>query len=119
MADPEILPETGYGELLLLILRRRKRFKITGKSMLPSLKPGDEILIDPYLYHQRLPRVGEIVVAIHPRKNELTIVKRIRTINEDGSYFVTGDNTLASTDSRDWGTIKLSDIIGKVTSLFV
>lgn len=118
MADSHLLPETGYGELLLLILRRRKRFKITGVSMLPSLKPGDEILLDPYIYHQQLPQIGDIVVTTHPHQKQLSIVKRIKAINSDGSYFLTGDNSIASTDSRNWGTIELSDFIGKVTSLF-
>jgi len=111
--------ETDYSELLLLVLRRRKRFKVAGESMLPLLKPGDEILINPYAYQQSLPEIGDIVVTIHPQKDNLGIVKRVTAIAPDGNYFLTGDNLDASTDSRTWGTIKLQNIIGKVTSIFL
>lgn len=113
-----ILPEINYRELLFWIFRRRKRLKVTGKSMLPLLEPGIEILIDPFAYQKIMPKVGDIIVTIHPDHPELTIIKRITDINQDGSYFLTGDNSNESTDSRHWGTIKLEDIIGKVTSSF-
>ncbi|MDJ0570458.1 MAG: nickel-type superoxide dismutase maturation protease [Pleurocapsa sp. MO_192.B19] len=113
-----ILPEINYRELLLWIFRRRKRLKVTGKSMLPLLQPGTEILINPHAYQKKVPKVGDIIVTIHPDRPELIIVKRITDINQDGSYFLTGDNLTESTDSRHWGTIKFEAIIGKVTSIF-
>ncbi|OGE87534.1 MAG: signal peptidase I [Candidatus Doudnabacteria bacterium RIFCSPLOWO2_02_FULL_49_13] len=39
--------------------------------------------------------------------------KNVLTIGDD-EYFVMGDNRLASSDSRDWGVLKRSNIIGKV-----
>jgi nickel-type superoxide dismutase maturation protease len=115
----KILPKTTYREFLLLLLRRRKRLKIVGQSMLPLLKPGDEILLDIYAYRKYLPQIGDIIVTLHPLQVNLLIVKRITALKEDdNSYFVTGDNGEASTDSRHWGTIEFSDIIGKVTSKF-
>lgn len=119
MTNSLLLPETSYSEFLLLILRRRRRFKVTGESMMPSLQPGEQILIAPYIYRQQLPQLGDIIVTTHPQQKQLMIVKRITRINEDGSYFVTGDNLAASNDSRHWGTIKLTDIIGKATCLFI
>ncbi|MEN9566909.1 MAG: hypothetical protein RLZZ69_2105 [Cyanobacteriota bacterium] len=112
------LPKTTYRELLLLLLGRRKRLKIVGESMLPLLQPGDEILLDIYAYRKYLPQIGDIVVTLHPLQVNLPIVKRITALKENNSYFVTGDNAEASTDSRHWGTIKFSEIIGKVTSKF-
>lgn len=114
----EILPETNYKEFLLWLFRYRKRLKISGNSMLPLLKPGTEILINPNAYQKSIPKIGDIIVTIHPAHPNLSIVKRITAINQDGSYFLTGDNPTESTDSRHWGTIKLEDIIGKVTSCF-
>ncbi|MEY2856362.1 MAG: hypothetical protein RLZZ74_671 [Cyanobacteriota bacterium] len=112
------LPKTTYRELLLLFLRKRKRLRVVGESMLPLLEPGDEILLDPFAYRKSLPQVGDIIVTMHPLQNNLSVVKRITLINSFDSYFVTGDNVEASTDSRHWGTIKFSDIRGRVTSQF-
>ncbi|MBE9048476.1 nickel-type superoxide dismutase maturation protease [Pleurocapsales cyanobacterium LEGE 10410] len=113
-----ILPKTNYRELLLLLLRRRKRLKITGRSMLPLLQPGTEILIDPHAYYKSPPRIDDIVVTTHPHDSQLTIVKRITAIDPQGKCFLTGDNLVASKDSRHWGTVSSQDIIGKVTSCF-
>ena len=86
--------------------------------MSPLLKPGDEILIDPQAYTKSLPQVDDIVVTVHPGQNNLTIVKRIAALDSQQRYWLLGDNPQKSTDSRHWGTIKLTDIIGKVTSQF-
>lgn len=114
----KILPKTTYRELLLLLLRRRKRLKVVGESMLPLLQPGDEILLDLHAYQKYSPQIGDIIVTLHPLQVNLPIVKRITALKEDNSYFVTGDHAEASTDSRHWGTIEFSDIMGKVTSKF-
>ncbi|MGL5833814.1 MAG: nickel-type superoxide dismutase maturation protease [Waterburya sp.] len=112
------LPQTTYREIILLLLRKRKRLRVVGESMLPLLQPGDEILLDPFAYQKFPPQVNDIIVTQHPVQHNLAIVKRINAINDGDRYFVTGDNREASTDSRHWGTIKSSDIIGKVTSQF-
>ena len=115
MANP--LPNTTYSELLLWLLRRRKRLKIEGESMLPLLQSGDEILFAPYAYKKSKPQVKDIIVALHPLQSNLTIVKRIKEIEGD-RYFIVGDNLQSSTDSRQWGKIGLANIIGRVTSKF-
>jgi len=112
------LPRTTYGELLLLMLRKRKRLKVVGESMLPILQPGDEIIVDPHAYERSLPQIEDIVVTVHPLQKSLTIVKRIAALDTKDRYFLLGDNPKGSTDSRHWGTIKLADIAGKVTSQF-
>ena len=112
------LPNISYQEFLLWILRRRKRLRVTGYSMQPLLQPGAEILINPYAYCKSAPQVNDIVVAIHPAKSHLEMVKRIVSIREDNTYFLQGDNLLYSTDSRDFGSVAFSLILGKVTSRF-
>ena len=112
------LPDISYREFLLWILRRRKRFKVTGISMQPLLQPGAEILINPNAYKKTLPQINDLVVAMHPDKKGLEIVKRISSITKDGTFFLLGDNLDRSSDSRSFGTIPLNNIIGKVTSRF-
>ena len=117
LMNPE-LPDTSYREFLLLILRKRKRFRVTGKSMQPLLEPGEEILINPNAYLQSLPQVNDIVVVAHPHKPNLKIVKRIVEIRKNNTYFIQGDNLRQSTDSRSFGTVNFNLIRGKVTNRF-
>ena len=117
LMNPE-LPDTSYREFLLLILRKRKRFRVTGKSMQPLLEPGEEILINPNAYLQSLPQVNDIVVVAHPHKPNLKIVKRIVEIRKNNTYFIQGDNLRQSTDSRSFGTVTFNLIRGKVTNRF-
>ena len=83
-----------------------QRFTIYENSMLPTLAPGDDILV----FHWSRGGVGDIIVAQHRDK---IIIKRINSI-ENGQYFLIGDNPNESTDSRRFGPISQKDIIGKV-----
>lgn len=86
--------------------------------MLPILKPGDEVLINPRAYQRQRPIVGDIVVLFHPHKPEQKIIKRIVEVCEDGRYRVEGDNAAASTDSRHFGLVGFELIVGRVTGRF-
>lgn len=112
------LPEANYLEFLLWIIRQRQRLKVTGSSMLPLLQPGEEILVATKAYRKSLPKIGDVVVLKHPQENKLTIVKRILDIDQNCNCFLIGDNLTQSSDSRHWGLIKSSNLIGKVTSRF-
>jgi nickel-type superoxide dismutase maturation protease len=104
-------------KLLQLLLGMRKRLRVSGYSMLPKLQPGEEILFNPKAYREKLPEVGDIVVAQHPYQIK-QIIKRVAVVLEDGSCFLTGDNTSSSTDSRSFGFVPPNKILGKVTSKF-
>lgn len=86
-------------------------FRISGHSMEPTLHENDTVLTSnlPYLFFS--PKQGDIIVF---EKDNKIIVKRIQKIEND-RYFVTGDN---SRDSKDFGWIKKSDILGKVIYKF-
>ena len=112
------LPDATFQEIILWLLRKRKRLRVTGISMQPLLQPGEEILIDINAYKKASPQKGEIIVANHPYRPNFSIVKRIVSIENDGSLFLQGDNTLESTDSRYYGAIQLDQIIGKVICRF-
>jgi signal peptidase I len=59
----------------LLVLRIRfKPCVVVGKSMLPTLNPGDLLLVDKWAYRKANPRRGDIISA---RCNKEVIVKRI------------------------------------------
>lgn len=86
------------------------RFIVHGASMLPALKPGQSILVFNWAYTFSQPKVGDIVVIKHSGRD---LVKRIQKVH-DREYFVQGDNPEESTDSRSFGAIDKSQLIGKV-----
>lgn len=83
--------------------------------MLPTLKPGDMVLVNRMSYLFLSPKINDIVAVKDPREGKV-LIKRIMKI-EGKSYFVQGDNKNASTDSRVFGMIGRINIIGKVTDV--
>lgn len=86
--------------------------------MFPLLKPGEEILVDTRAYRHRLPEIGELVVAKHPHRQDLRIIKRVAFVDENGDCFLVGENREQSSDSRSFGFVSSQRIIGRVTSRF-
>ena len=92
------------------------RVFIHGDSMWPTFRDGDEILFSPP-GEEKL-KVGDLVVAIHPLKPGVTVVKRIFRIVEPGRYFLTGDNPdpTASEDSHNFGPVSQKAIVAFLRS---
>ena len=111
------LPFSGVGEHLLWLLRRRRRFRVSGESMRPQLPSGSEVLLDPRAYIRDNPKPGDIVVARHPFKSDVRIVKRVAGLHGDEARLV-GDNPSESTDSDVFGGVPMRLIVGRVTSRF-
>lgn len=78
--------------------------------MSPTLKEGQDVLVFNWAHLFIQPKVGDMVVVKIGRKE---VLKRIQKVS-DREYFVAGDNPKDSFDSRKFGLIKRSDIIGKV-----
>ncbi len=107
----------NWKEVLLWLTRKRKRFRVNGFSMYPALKNGDEVLVDLHAYRNSPPRCGDIVIARHPFRRDVQMIKRVSSIKEDRLY-LHGEDPLESNDSRSLGTFKREHILGRVTSLF-
>ena len=106
------VPDAGIIDRLMLVLGRRAGILIAGDSMLPALADGDRVVVDP----SSDTAVGDIVVAYHPYKKSVSIVKRVVDILPDGRFVLVGDNLSESTDSREFGSVAAADIFGKVVS---
>lgn len=79
--------------------------------MLPTLTPGQKVLVQKKWFFVKI-KTKDLVALQDPRNGKL-LVKRVKKI-EGKSYKVLGDNQSNSTDSKDFGPIPFSLIIGKV-----
>lgn len=85
----------------LFLLRR-----VMGDSMVPTLVPGMVVL---GLRPRRI-KPGDVVVVRH---DNLDKIKRVKEVQRD-KIFLTGDNFLHSTDSRDFGWLDSSLVLARV-----
>ena len=60
-----------------------KSYKVTYKSMMPSLNPGDFLFASKKYYSHTAPKYGDIIVFKHPLKNKVDIVKRVVGLPKD------------------------------------
>jgi nickel-type superoxide dismutase maturation protease len=79
---------------------------VDGPSMLPTLSPGDCLLVR----RPRRVRAGDVVVARFPTRPDLLVVKR--TVRPVGAlWWVEGDNPAVTDDSRRYGP---AEVLGRV-----
>jgi len=98
---------------LPIFLRRLKKFKlfvirrVVGKSMVPTLYPG-QYVIATNLFNK--PVINDVVVIRH---NQVDKIKRIKNI-QNQKLFLIGDNSRQSVDSRSFGWLSINSVVGRV-----
>jgi nickel-type superoxide dismutase maturation protease len=86
------------------------RVSVAERSMEPALRPGDWLLVR----RTRRVREGQIVLARHPGRPDMLIVKRAAR-RVDGGWWLASDNPDAgAVDSRRFGPVPGSLIEGRV-----
>jgi signal peptidase I len=136
-----------------------KPYRIPSESMEPTLRVGDQVIVNRFSHHLGAqPEVGDIVVFHPPTATDETFIKRVvgvagdriavrdgrvvrngelqpepyaRSCSDgsecdtpravrvpDGHIYVLGDNRGASHDSRVWGTVPVSDVIGEAVAIY-
>lgn len=94
-------------------------YYIPTASMEPTLQIGDLVACD--LWSIDNLKVKDIALFKHPTKKDQVYIKRIdsiRSIEKRGhEFFMRGDNSPHSEDSRVFGEIDEADIICKATSV--
>lgn len=79
------------------------KFKVYGNSMFPTLQEGQEVLT----FNWGKIHEGDVVVVKDQK------IKRVQKIIGNKVYLI-GDNQAESTDSRHFGLVDISQVIGKV-----
>lgn len=112
-----VIPKASGHELAAWVLRRRKRMRVSGASMEPTLREGDVVFVDISAYSDARPPDGDVVVAIHPRNPQLKIIKRVE-FSDDRGIYLRSDNSdePSAADSRSFGMVPDKLIIGRVTA---
>lgn len=115
---------------------------VDGRSMLPSLGSGDVVLVFKAAYGLRNPAGGYLLLWGRPRRRDIVaaarpdtgglVVKRVwieeidaadgagaapGPLREDSPVLLLGDNKYESVDSRAFGPVPMSNILGKAFPL--
>jgi hypothetical protein len=78
---------------LALVRRQVDAVEVRGRSMAPTLLPGDRLLV-----LRARPRVGDVALAPDPRRPARELIKRVAAVGPNG-VALRGDNAAASTDA--------------------
>jgi nickel-type superoxide dismutase maturation protease len=83
--------------------------------MSPALLAGDKVVVlafPPAL--SRWPRPGEVVALHDPRDPSRVLIKRVASVDRrSGTLVVAGDARDTSTDSRQFGPVPRSSVVGR------
>jgi nickel-type superoxide dismutase maturation protease len=93
------------------------RVTVSGSSMSPTLEEGDWLLCR-VLGSDDGVKPGDIVVVRRPDRPELLLVKRA-VRRQDGGWWVEGDNTDASDDSRVFGAVPADHVLAKAVARYL
>ncbi|MEI6477448.1 MAG: signal peptidase I [bacterium] len=102
-------------------------FRVDGHSMQPTLQNGQPLAVCEACLWFRTPQKDDVVIVQYEGAQSVRFVKRVEglpgetvlvqnqpVVLQENQYFVEGDNRGGSTDSRVYGPILKSQIIGRV-----
>jgi signal peptidase I len=83
--------------------------RVIGDSMIPTLYERDIVLAI-----KKRPKQGDIVIS---KVGDREVIKRVQNISPT-ALFLVGDNLTESTDSRSYGEIPITSLLGVVKITF-
>jgi nickel-type superoxide dismutase maturation protease len=89
---------------------------LEGDSMWPTFHHGD-LLTFTTTFDRSTLSPGDVVLALHPFKPTVHIVKRIQSVTQDARVFLVGDqpDPIGSEDSHNFGRVHISGVLGRWT----
>jgi signal peptidase I len=127
---PSLLAISAVLTLVVFARRRLVVVHVTGRSMLPGLRPGDRVLVQRTAVSGFKLKPGDVVVLRAPVKPHW-VIKRVAALPGDpvpasvrpatgralivpaGMLVVLADNPIGI-DSRDWGFVRIGGLLGAV-----
>jgi nickel-type superoxide dismutase maturation protease len=118
VAPIALLLGAAVGAGAVLVASRAFTVEVEGRSMSPTLEPGDWLIAVRAGTIER----GDMVVLRHPSRG-MELVKRVAAVPgeqglEPDRYLVVGDNPEESTDGRAFGPVERSAIAGVVVARY-
>ena len=87
---------------------------LQGNSMWPTFRNGDVLFFRRLADGDEL-AAGDVVLAHHPLKASVLIVKRVHRVLETGEVFLLGDqpDPTATEDSHNFGPVRQESVMGR------
>ncbi len=82
---------------------------VAGDSMLPTYSNGDWLVAR----WARTFKVGQVLVIERQERPGIFLIKRLMQIDNE-NFWVEGDNSAASSDSREWGWRNSGEVLGRI-----
>lgn len=99
-----------------LPFRAFRTIAVSGNSMSPTYNDGDWLLLKSIVRvdaKRASAFIGKVVLIERESYPGILLIKRVKRV-DGNQIWVEGDNSDASTDSRDWGAITPEEIVGRV-----
>jgi nickel-type superoxide dismutase maturation protease len=92
-----------------------RRVEVVGSSMVPALLPGDRLVVVRLPWRSPLrPSPGQVIALRDPRRVDRILIKRVRSRDDrSGTLEVEGDCRELSTDSRSFGPVSRTAVVGR------
>ncbi len=98
-----------------VVARSVRRVAVVGGSMHPTLREGDRLVVVVAVWGRCRLAPGDVVALRDPREPWRVLVKRVAAVDRAADVLeVRGDAPDASTDSRTFGPVPMTSVVGRV-----